>query len=118
MMSNHVFEVTNDNFEQAVMQAELPILVEFTADWCPPCKMLAPVIEALAVIYENQMRVGSVDSDLYMDLTERFGVLGLPTLILFKKGVPVEQMVGFMPRHKIEARLTRQVALVDTTKVT
>jgi len=115
-MTNHVFELTSDNFEQAVLRAEQPMLVDFTADWCPPCKMLAPIIEELAVKYGNQMRVGSVDGDQYMDLTERFGVLGLPTLILFKNGVPVEQMVGFMPRHKIEARLTPHFDLVDTAK--
>lgn len=115
-MSNPVFEVTSDNFEQAVLNAELPILVDFTADWCPPCKMLAPIVEELAAKYETRMRVGSADSDRYAELTERFGIFGLPTLILFINGNPVERLVGFMPRHKIEARLTPHFGSVDATK--
>ncbi len=98
------------------MQAELPVLVDFTADWCPPCKMLTPIIEELADKYQTQMCVGSVDGDRYADLTELFGVFGLPTLILFKNGNPVERIVGFMPRHKIEARLMPHFAPVDAIK--
>ena len=114
-MSNHVFDVTTENFEQVVLHAAQPVLVDFTADWCPPCKMLAPIVEELAAKYQTQLRVGSVDSDRHIDLTEQFGVLGLPTLILFKNGKPVEQVVGFMPRHKLEARLTPHFERVEIT---
>lgn len=105
MRSNNIFEVTTENFEKEVLQSELPVLVDFTTDWCPPCKMLAPIIEELAAKYQTQMRVGSVDGDKYAELTEPFDVYGFPTLILFRDGKPVERLVGYMPRPKLENKL-------------
>lgn len=115
MNSHHVFEVTHDNFEKEVLQSSLPVLVDFTADWCPPCKMLAPVVEELAEKYQAQLRVGSLNGDLYPEFTEIFDVYGFPTLILFQDGKPVERMVGFAPRHKIESKLTPHLNMVNVT---
>lgn len=81
------------------------MLVEFTADWCPPCKMIAPIVEQLARQYEGKLRVVTLDGDAYPELVQRYDVLGLPTLILFANGVPVQRIVGFKPRERIEAAL-------------
>lgn len=105
IMSKFTFEVTSGNFDEQVMRSALPVLVEFTADWCPPCKMLAPVLDEIAQRYEGVMRIGTLDADDYPELQQQFGVMGLPTMILFKDGQAVEGIVGYNPRPKIEAKL-------------
>ncbi len=104
-MVQTTFEVTGSNFGDQVLGATTPVLVEFGADWCPPCKMLAPTIQALAVEYQGQLRVGTLDSDQYPEFVQRYGVMGLPTLILFQGGEPVKRIVGYQPRERIEAQL-------------
>jgi len=104
-MVHMTFEVTADNFQTQVIDSNLPVLVEFGADWCPPCKMLAPIIHALATKYTDRLRVGEIDSDAYPEYVQRYGVMGLPTLILFQNGKPVQRMVGYQPQARIEAQL-------------
>lgn len=104
-MGTHTFEVTSVNFAREVEQSALPVLVEFGADWCPPCKMLAPIVDQIAQKHAGALRVGTVDSDAHPDLTTRFFVRGLPTLILFQNGQPVRTIVGYQPREKIEAQI-------------
>ena len=103
---HNTFEITTNNFQVEVLDSELPVLVDFTADWCPPCKMLAPIVDQIAKAYEGQMRVGSLDADANPDLQIQYGVMGLPTLILFQNGEEVKRIVGFQPRQRIEAQLT------------
>jgi thioredoxin 1 len=110
-MNHLTFEVTEQDFEANVLQATLPVLVEFTADWCPPCKMLAPIVNDLAQKYEGKLRVGLLDSDTNQQIVQEYGVLGLPTLILFVDGSPVERINGFMPRERIEKKLQPHLAL-------
>jgi len=104
-MVHATFEVTANNFQTQVLGANVPVLVEFGADWCPPCKMLAPTVHALATKYSDKMHVGIMDSDAYPELVQRYGVMGLPTLILFQNGKPVARMVGFQPKDRIEAQI-------------
>lgn len=104
-MGHLTFEVTNRNFEQQVLNSQVPVLVEFGADWCPPCKMLKPIVDELARRYQGKMTVGVIDSDAYPELQQSYGVMGLPTLILFQNGAPVQRIVGYVPREKIEAKL-------------
>ncbi|MEP7294405.1 MAG: thioredoxin domain-containing protein [Chloroflexota bacterium] len=104
-MAHATFEVTRANFQTQVLDSALPVLVEFTADWCPPCKMLAPTIHALADKYAGKLSVGFLDADEHPDYVQQFGVMGLPTLILFRGGKPVQRMVGYQPRERIEALL-------------
>ncbi|MEO8393819.1 MAG: thioredoxin domain-containing protein [Chloroflexota bacterium] len=104
-MVHATFEVTAANFQDQVLGSALPVLVEFGADWCPPCKMLAPTIHALATKYTDKMHVGIIDADQYPEFIQRYGVMGLPTLILFQNGKPVQRMVGFQPKERIEAQL-------------
>jgi thioredoxin 1 len=111
MKSEHSFEVTSGNFHAEVLQSDLPVLVDFTADWCPPCKMIAPLVDALAVKYAGQLRVGTLDSDLYNDLNEAYDVQGLPTLILFQNGKPIHRMIGFRPANVLDAELRQYLQL-------
>src|SRR5262245_3893392 len=97
-MNKHTFEVTNQNFDSQVRQSDQPVLIEFTADWCLPCKMLAPIVSGLAEKYAGRLRVGILDADGYPQYVQEFGIMGLPTLVLFQQGKPVQRMVGFRPR--------------------
>ncbi len=105
-MSDHTFEVTDANFQDEVLKSDLPTLVDFTAEWCPPCHMIAPSVDALAEKYAGKLRVGKLDADLHVNTTETYGVQGLPTLILFKNGQVVQQLVGFRTRDQLEASIS------------
>ena len=113
MQSRNIFEITADNFQTDVLDAALPVLVDFTADWCPPCKMLAPIVDAIAGAYTDKMRVGSIDVDVYPELQQQYGVMGLPTLILFQGGVPVKRIIGYQPRQKIEGQITAHLTTTE-----
>ena len=102
---HNALEFTSSNFQSQVLDSELPVLVDFGADWCPPCRMLEPIIDQIAAEYATQMRVGSFDVDTYPEIQERYGIMGLPTLILFQKGEPVRFMVGYQPRQRIESQI-------------
>ncbi len=110
-MSHLTFEASEQDFGAQVLQSDLPVLVEFTADWCPPCKMLAPIIHEIAGKYEGKLRVGLLDSDANPELVQQYGVMGLPTLILFVGGSPVERIIGYTPRERIETKLLPHLAL-------
>lgn len=101
-MNPKTFEVTAQDFEAEVINSSLPVLIEFTAEWCPPCKMLKPIIHALADKYDGQLRVGMIDCDHNPSVVQQYGVMGMPTMIVFVDGKPVERMVGFQPQARIE----------------
>lgn len=110
-MNHLTFETTDQDFGMQVLESELPVLIEFTADWCPPCKMLAPIVNEIARKYEGKLRVGLLDSDINLETVQQYGVMGLPTLILFVDGSPVERIIGFTPRERIEAKLLPHLAM-------
>jgi thioredoxin 1 len=110
-MGQKTFQVTSENFQDEVVKSALPVLLDFTAEWCPPCKMLEPIVDEIAKKYAAFMRVGKLDIDANPDLPEMFDVWGFPTLILFKEGQPVERIVGFKRRDQIEAALARHLQL-------
>ncbi len=93
--------ITKENFEQEVLESEAPVLVDFWASWCGPCKMLAPVIEEIAA--EGNVRVGKVNVDDEGELAMKFGIMSIPTVILFEKGMPVKKTVGFMSKEELKA---------------
>ncbi|MER0448368.1 thioredoxin [Streptomyces sp. NPDC006660] len=97
----HVDEVTDETFHAEVMEAELPVLVEFTADWCPPCRQIAPVLSALAVEEADRMKIVQLDVDTNPVTTARYGVLSMPTLMVFRAGEPVKAMVGARPKRRL-----------------
>ena len=99
-------EVTDKTFREMVLEAGLPTIVDFWAVWCGPCKMIAPVLEEIANEYDGQLQVTKLDVDHNNESAMQYGVMSIPTLILFKNGQPVERIVGFMPKEKLLSRLT------------
>jgi thioredoxin 1 len=99
-------EVTDKTFEELVLNAKLPTVVDFWAVWCGPCKMIAPVLEEIAGEYEGQLQIAKLDVDTNNATAFQYGVMSIPTLILFKEGQAVERLVGNMPKAKLLAKLT------------
>jgi thioredoxin 1 len=99
-------EVTDNTFEEVVLNAELPTVVDFWAVWCGPCKMIAPILEEIAEEHEGQLQVVKLDVDANNQTAFDYGVMGIPTLLLFKEGQEVERLVGFMPKDKLLSKLT------------
>jgi thioredoxin 1 len=94
-------EVTDETFEEMVLKADMPTVVDFWAVWCGPCKMIAPVLEKIAGEYAEKLKVTKLDVDYNNESAMKYGVMSIPTLILFKDGQPVERIVGFMPKEKL-----------------
>lgn len=95
--------LTSENFEQEVLKSSMPVLVDFWAEWCGPCRMIGPMVDELARAYEGKIKVGKVNVDAEGDLAGKFGIVSIPTLIVFKDGAPVRQKVGALPKPQIEA---------------
>lgn len=97
--------VTSATFEQEVLASEVPVLVDFWAAWCPPCRLIAPVLDELAERHDGRLKVAKVDVDSDPDLAGMYRVSGIPTLILFEDGVPARTLVGARPLAALEAEL-------------
>lgn len=104
-MHKFTFAVTSANFQERVLSSAVPVLVDFGASWCPPCKMIAPLVEDIARKYNGKLAVGLVDDDTDPAIAPMYDVQGLPTLILFQNGQPVRRIVGYKPQKQIEAAL-------------
>lgn len=104
------FAVTDADFDAQVLNADLPVLVDFWAAWCGPCKMIAPVLEEIAEESGDRIKIAKLDVDVNQSSAFRYGVQSIPTLILFKDGEPVERVVGFMPKERLMASLERHLA--------
>ncbi len=109
-MAGNILEVTDSNFDKEVLQAPVPVLVDFWAEWCGPCRMLAPTVETLAKEYEGKVKVAKVNVDENMATATRYGIQGIPTLLLFKSGQVREQLVGMQPKSAVERAINKHLS--------
>ena len=100
-MSDNVYEFTDQNFETDVQESDLPVLIDFWAVWCGPCKAIAPVLEEIAKEYKGKIKVGKVDVDKNQGTASRYGVRSIPTLLVMKNGEIINQLVGAVPKSNI-----------------
>ncbi|HVZ61628.1 MAG TPA: thioredoxin [Terriglobales bacterium] len=110
MASNGINEVTDANFDQEVLKSTEPVLVDFWAVWCGPCRALAPVVDEIASSYSGRLKVAKMDVDKNAATPQRYGIRGIPTLLIFKDGQVKEQLVGFYPKDAIEKALDKHLA--------
>jgi thioredoxin 1 len=101
----NIIELTDQSFEDEVIHAKTTVLVDFGAEWCHPCKQLDPIVDELANDWDGKVKIVKVDSDIHVETTMKYGVMGLPTLILFVNGEPKERLSGFQPKNKILSKM-------------
>ena len=109
----NVIEVTDENFQEEILEAELPVLVDFGAVWCGPCKMLDPVVEELAGDWLGKVKVAHIDVDHSPNSAMQYQVMGVPTLMLFVSGAPVERTTGYMPKKKVISKLEKHLPSIQ-----
>ena len=108
-MSEATVAVTEANFQTAVLQSKTPVLVDFWASWCAPCRAVAPILEELAAKFQGKFTVGKVNVDEDPDIAAQFGVLNIPTLIFFKGGQEVDRVVGVQPKSQLESKIQKLI---------
>ena len=101
----HPFAVTDTDFDEKVLQSDLPVLVDFWADWCMPCKMIAPIVEELSEEYDGKLGFAKLDVDSSPGTAITYGVRSIPTLLIFKEGQPVGQIVGAVPKGALKKQI-------------
>ncbi|MDG1462862.1 MAG: thioredoxin TrxA [Gammaproteobacteria bacterium] len=104
-----IAHVSDDNFQADVIQSDVPVLVDFWAEWCSPCKMIAPILEELAPEYEGRLNIAKIDVDANPKVPQQFGIRSIPTLILFKNGVVEAQQVGAVSKKQLAAFLEQNL---------
>jgi thioredoxin 1 len=103
-------ELNDSNFEELVLKSDKPVLVDFWAEWCGPCRMVGPIVEELSGEYDGKAVIGKVDVDANPNITVQFGIRNIPTLLVFKNGQVVDKQVGAVPKHILKGKLDAQLA--------
>ena len=106
----HPIDVTDSSFDEEVIQADMPVLVDFWADWCAPCKMIAPIVEELAGEFDGKIKFAKLDVDSNPKSASSYGIRGIPTMLIFNGGEPVDQLVGAVPKSVIKKKLEQAIA--------
>jgi len=107
MASDSILELTDNNFENEVVQSDIPVLVDFWAEWCMPCRMVAPTIEELAAEYSGRVKVGKVNTDENRDVSIKYEISAIPTIILFKGGQVIRKFVGVTAKQEFSGELEK-----------
>ena len=110
MATDTIVEITDTNFDQLVLKSTQPVMIDFWAAWCGPCKALAPIVDEVASAYNGKVTVGKMDVDSSPVTPQRYGVRGIPTLLIFKDGQVKDQIVGYVAREVIEKALNKLVS--------
>lgn len=105
MANEYIHIITDGTFQEEVLNSDKPVLIDFWADWCGPCRMIAPHVDAIASEYNTSLKVGKVDVDDNPAIPGRYGIVGIPTLMLFKDGQVVERITGALPKDRIVAKI-------------
>ena len=109
-MSEHVVKVTDGNFDSEVSKSSVPVLVDFWAEWCGPCRLMSPILDEVAPAYKSKLKIVKVNVDDNQESPSKFGVMNIPTMILFKGGKEVERIVGAMSKAELQKKLDRALA--------
>ena len=106
----HPVEITDATFQEEVVNSDVPVVVDFWAEWCGPCKQIAPIVEELAGEYEGKVKFGKIDVDYNPQVAMNFGIRGIPTLLIFNGGEAVDQIVGALPKARIKEKVDAALA--------
>ena len=109
-MGENVLKLTDVNFESEVTKSGVPVLVDFWAEWCGPCRMMSPILDEVAPIYKGKLKIGKLNVDESQDSPSKFGVMNIPTMILFKGGKETERIIGAMSKAELQKKLDRALA--------
>jgi thioredoxin 1 len=110
MASDAIIELSDSTFETEVVNSDLPVLVDFWAPWCGPCRAIAPIVEEISSSYEGKIKVGRMNVDENQSTTMKFGIRSIPTIIMFKDGEAVDQIIGAVPKGEIERVVEKSLA--------
>jgi len=107
MAADNIVTLTDSNFDPEVIKSSTPVLVDFWAEWCGPCKMVAPILDELATEYNGKLKIGKVNIDEHQPLATQYGIRAIPTLLIFKQGQVVDQVVGLRSKKDFKSKLDR-----------